>query len=1340
MRADSRAKIAILRRRRVNLLLGTEIENGHARVRWRCGVYGLCGARRWDKVRQSVNDFLGDEDGETMLRTIHEARFCRYKFRQGARTLSAWPHRKPGIRVGVEQLEDRQLLAADFTVALLPDTQIYSALYPEIFQAQTQWIADHVQSDNIVFVSQIGDVVDHADASLEWQRADAAMDLLDGDLMANPEGLVPYSVVEGHHDFYPIGSHSGTSEFTNYFGGGRYTGRSWYGGASPDDVNHFQVFSGGGHQFLHLTLEWEPRASTIDWAQGVIDAHAGMPTIVSTHSYLDGTNGHIAGPESTDGLDGEGIFKYLIEPNPQIFMVLCGHIAIERHTTSRNNAGLTVFEIMADYQDRAEGGQGYLQLLKFRPDLNRVEVSTYSPWLNQFETDVNSQFALDMDFEQRFSLVAPPLTRYVTFDTTAVLPGGITAANEDIVRFDGTNYSLLFDGSDVGLATNRLTGFARLSSTELLLSLGGSQTLPGITPVVAPTDIVKFTATKLGSITAGSFSLYFRGSQVGLSDSTEAIDAFDVLDDGQLLISTIGAAGVPGVTAADEDLLAFTPTSLGATTSGSWLMYLDGSDVQLGPEDVDAVAVDSNGRIYLSVQDAFAVSGVAGDDEDVFVFDPTSLGSTTAGSYDPTLFLDGSLQGLGSFDLTGFDLEGVSVIAPNARPAAKHDLATGNEDESVIIDVLADNGNGSDYDPDGALAPSTTIVVFGPAHGDLVNHADGTMTYSPGLNFFGVDTFTYSVRDNAGAISNLGIVTIAVNAINDPPVAQDDSVLVTAGRQITISVLQDNGNGSDSDADGTLDATTVLAASVPAHGALSNNGDGSFTYTADPGYAGTDSFAYAVMDNEGAVSNTAIVTITVMAHPLVHFALDKNAVLPGGVSMANEDVATFNGTSFSLLFDGSDVGLGANRLSAFTRLSNNELLMSLVTAQTLPGLSETATPSDIVKFTATALGGSTAGSFSFYFQGGDVDLGGTGEAIDSIEVLADGRLLVSTGGAASVSGVTAADEDLLAFTPTSLGTTTTGSWALYLDGSDIQLGSEDIDGAAVDNAGRVYLSVQDGFAVNGVAGDDEDVFVFDPTLLGSATAGSYEPTLFFDGSLHGLASYDLIGVDIESAAPIALVANSLPLVGDTSASEFLHETALPSIFAEAAARWSARGADGTRLASVQIVIANLNEPYLGLASGNTITLDRNAAGWGWFVDATPKDDTEFMTPGSQGELHRMDLLTVIMHELGHLLGHGHEEEGVMNETLAAGVRRAGLEHDDVAPTGHVFGQVHDWLADARSAVWAWERVRSGARAGDATQGDSQRSLPGHLSAPPRVDARPESSRKEDRRRFMIPTG
>jgi hypothetical protein len=74
-------------------------------------------------------------------------------------------------------------------------------------------------------------------------------------------------------------------------------------------------------------------------------------------------------------------------------------------------------------------------------------------------------------------------------------------------------------------------------------------------------------------------------------------------------------------------------------------------------------------------------------------------------------------------------------------------------------------------------------------------------------------------------------------------------------------------------------------------------------------------------------------------------------------------------------------------------------------------------------------------------------------------------------------------------------------------------------------------------------------------------------------------------------------------------------------------------------------------------ANRTIYLDDNAAGLGWFVDATLRSDSEFTTPGNQGEQHRIDLLTVLEHELGHVLGLDHTADGVMAESLTASTRR-----------------------------------------------------------------------------------
>ena len=121
----------------------------------------------------------------------------------------------------------------------------------------------------------------------------------------------------------------------------------------------------------------------------------------------------------------------------------------------------------------------------------------------------------------------------------------------------------------------------------------------------------------------------------------------------------------------------------------------------------------------------------------------------------------------------------------------------------------------------------------------------------------------------------------------------------------------------------------------------------------------------------------------------------------------------------------------------------------------------------------------------------------------------DGRLLVSTSGAVSVTGLSGADEEVLAYPPGAQGT-----WALYVDGSDLALtnSSEDVDGVAFRD-GTVYLSTTGNFGVAGLSGADEDVFACTSAVTGPTTScGSF--SLFFDGSLVGLAANDLFAIDL----------------------------------------------------------------------------------------------------------------------------------------------------------------------------------------------------------------------------------
>jgi hypothetical protein len=236
--------------------------------------------------------------------------------------------------------------------------------------------------------------------------------------------------------------------------------------------------------------------------------------------------------------------------------------------------------------------------------------------------------------------------------------GGVSAANEDILFFDGASFSLSFDGSDVGLGSLRLDALSWLDPDSLLLSFDAPGTVPGIAGTVDDSDVVRFDAGSLGPATTGGFSIYVDGSDVGLTLDAHDVDAVELLPNGHILLSTVGAVSVSGVAAVDEDLLELTGT-FGPTTTGNFSMYLDGSDVGLSTnagEDVEAAAVDAAGKTYLSTADLFSVPGLSGADEDVFVFTPSSLGPVTSGTFSQTLYFDGSAYGLSANDVFAIDL------------------------------------------------------------------------------------------------------------------------------------------------------------------------------------------------------------------------------------------------------------------------------------------------------------------------------------------------------------------------------------------------------------------------------------------------------------------------------------------------------------------------------------------------------------------------------------------------------------------------------------------------------------------------------------------------------------
>ena len=264
--------------------------------------------------------------------------------------------------------------------------------------------------------------------------------------------------------------------------------------------------------------------------------------------------------------------------------------------------------------------------------------------------------------EVTVTVIEPPefSTIYVSSSTGGTVDG-VSFGDEDILAFDTVTqtWSLYIDGSDVGLGVSSadIGAFHLNSDGSILMSLNQTFTLPDVGSV-DENDIVRFIPTSTGSDTAGTYEWYLDGSDVGLpGGSSGDIDAIAFAPDDRLLISTKGSVNPTGVSASDEDLIAFNATSLGESTSGTWELYADNSDVGLadnGGEDINATWIDNNGDIYLSTNGAFDVLGVTGDSSDIFSFSPSSLGSNTSGTFNS--FWDGSANGFAGEKLDGLTL------------------------------------------------------------------------------------------------------------------------------------------------------------------------------------------------------------------------------------------------------------------------------------------------------------------------------------------------------------------------------------------------------------------------------------------------------------------------------------------------------------------------------------------------------------------------------------------------------------------------------------------------------------------------------------------------------------
>ena len=294
---------------------------------------------------------------------------------------------------------------AEWRLAVLPDTQVYSLNHPGVFSLQTDWIRRNARSMSFEYVLHLGDLVNN-NTDREWDRAATALNELND--------AVPYAVVPGNHDYGPSGDASTRDTLMNNYLDIEHCFRMpTFGGAMQDRKldNTYHLFEAGGREWIVIALEWGPRDSTIDWANEVMAAHPGRSGILITHAYMNNNDfrydindqqrpqaynpHHYSTPGGVN--DGEELWNKLVRKH-RFELVFNGHVLGDGtgYRVDTTDLGNACHQMLSNFQMRTLGGEAYMRVLEFMADGHTVHVRSYSPLHDRFLTTPDQNFTINL--------------------------------------------------------------------------------------------------------------------------------------------------------------------------------------------------------------------------------------------------------------------------------------------------------------------------------------------------------------------------------------------------------------------------------------------------------------------------------------------------------------------------------------------------------------------------------------------------------------------------------------------------------------------------------------------------------------------------------------------------------------------------------------------------------------------------------------------------------------------------------------------------------------------------------------------------------------------------------
>ena len=258
-----------------------------------------------------------------------------------------------------------------YTVAWVTDTQHYANTFPEIYPTITEFLYNHRDDLNLVYVIHTGDLTHKNRDTKNWERAVEAMDIL---------GDIPYGVLAGNHD---MAATLGYENYWKYFGEDKFKSLDCYGASFENNRGHYDLLTIGDTDYIFVYMSHEPNEAAMQFMKDSFDAYPDRVGILCLHEFMT--------TEGTISKTGKIIREKVVSACPNCYLVLCGHrYGVYCLTDTFDDDGdgeedRTVYEMMCNYQSAGkEGGSGYFRLMRFNDASGEIEMMSYSPYLQDY--------------------------------------------------------------------------------------------------------------------------------------------------------------------------------------------------------------------------------------------------------------------------------------------------------------------------------------------------------------------------------------------------------------------------------------------------------------------------------------------------------------------------------------------------------------------------------------------------------------------------------------------------------------------------------------------------------------------------------------------------------------------------------------------------------------------------------------------------------------------------------------------------------------------------------------------------------------------------------------------